>query len=84
MFDMTRGGTICCLHLGLSHFTCVYAHFCVISRLIEVKWEASFQKKSVTIENKCFGDYIFVGTDEYIQIIFIGFETDEYNIIFVS
>jgi hypothetical protein len=24
------------------------------------------------------GDFIFVGTDKYIQIIFIGFKTDEY------
>jgi hypothetical protein len=29
-----------------------------------------------TIGNKCsfIGDYIFIGTDEYFQIIFIGFE----------
>ncbi len=26
----------------------------------------------------------FIGTDEYIQIIFIGFETDEYNFIFIG
>jgi hypothetical protein len=30
------------------------------------------------------GGFIFVGTDEYIQIIFIGFETDEYNFIFIG
>jgi hypothetical protein len=28
--------------------------------------------------------FIFVGTNKYIQIIFIGFETDEYNFIFVG
>jgi hypothetical protein len=30
------------------------------------------------------GGFKFVGTDEYIQIIFIGFETDEYNFIFAG
>jgi hypothetical protein len=24
------------------------------------------------------GDFIFIGTDKYIQIIFVGFKTDEY------
>jgi hypothetical protein len=28
--------------------------------------------------------YSFIGTDEYIQIIFIGPKTDEYKVIFVS
>jgi hypothetical protein len=28
--------------------------------------------------------YSFIGTDEYIQIIFVCFETDEHNFIFVS
>jgi hypothetical protein len=28
--------------------------------------------------------FIFVGTDEYIQIIFVGFEIDEYKVIFVG
>jgi hypothetical protein len=28
--------------------------------------------------------YKFVGTDEYIQIIFISFGTGEYNVIFIS
>jgi hypothetical protein len=26
----------------------------------------------------------FIGTDEYIQIIFVGFKTDEYKVIFVG
>jgi hypothetical protein len=29
-------------------------------------------------------DYIFIGTDIYIQIIFVSFKTDAYNIIFVG
>jgi hypothetical protein len=29
-------------------------------------------------------DYIFTGTDEYVKIIFTGFETDEYKIMFIS
>jgi hypothetical protein len=33
-----------------------------------------------TIGNKC----SFIGTDEYIQIIFVGFETDVYKVIFVG
>jgi hypothetical protein len=30
------------------------------------------------------GVFKFIGTDEYIQIIVTGFETDEYNFIFVG
>jgi hypothetical protein len=28
--------------------------------------------------------FLFIGTDEYIQIIFVSFETNEYNFIFVG
>jgi hypothetical protein len=28
--------------------------------------------------------FIFVGTDEYIQIIIVGFKIDEYKVIFIS
>jgi hypothetical protein len=41
---------------------------------------------SCTTGNMCsfIGDYKFVGTDEYIQIILVGFETDEYKGIFAG
>jgi hypothetical protein len=39
-----------------------------------------------TTGNKCsfIGGYIFVGINVYIQIIFVGFETNEYKVIFVG
>jgi hypothetical protein len=42
--------------------------------LIKKIVEASLQEKR----------HSFVGTDEYIRIIIIGFEIDEYNVIFIS
>jgi hypothetical protein len=42
--------------------------------------------EAITIGNRgsFIGDYIFIGTNEYIKIIFAGHETNEHKVVFIS
>jgi hypothetical protein len=55
-------------------------------QLFRGDWIRPIHDSGDTIGNRCsiVGDYIFIGTNEYIQIIFVGPETDENKAIFVG